>query len=355
MRERFLELLACPDCGGDLAPGVVRERDGDDIVAGDLACRGCSGRYAIEKRIAQFVERTGYADSFGWQWQRFHRLQRDSYNGTQIVRNTILSRSGWEPGDLAGKLVLECGCGSGNDTEVLAELTGRLVSLDLSAAVEAMAPEVLRRENVLVLRADLRRAPLKPERFDVVYCHRVIQHTPDPHAAFLAMARHVRPGGKFFLHSYDTHWRSLLHYRYWVRPLLRPLPHTAVYRLLRAVGPLLHPLAGLLQRLPLLRRAGRLLVPFENHSRRLRKAGAQLTRRERYEYSLLVTFDAVTPRHDRPSSPARVRRWFEEAGFEQIAIRRRNPLIATAARPVEARSRQLPPPPQAASEITDSS
>ncbi|HKQ60533.1 MAG TPA: methyltransferase domain-containing protein [Candidatus Polarisedimenticolaceae bacterium] len=334
MREKFLELLACPECGGDLGLGAVHERDEEAVIRGELRCAGCPRRYPIERRIPRFVAPEGdYAASFGWQWQRFDKLQRDSYNGTQIVRDTILSRSGWTPADWRGQSVLECGCGSGNDTEVLVTLAGTVVSLDLSAAVDALPPELLARDNLLVLRADLRHAPFKPQRFDVVYCHRVIQHTPDPAASFRSMARHVRPGGRFLLHSYDTDWRSLMHYRYWLRPLIRPLSHATIFRLMCAVGPVLYPLAGLLQRLPVLRRLGLLLVPFTNHNRRLRRAGATLTARERYEYSLLLTFDALTPRYDNPSSPRTVQSWFDEAGFEQVVIRRRHPIVATAVRP----------------------
>lgn len=333
MREAFVAALACPACGGGLELGAVRERRGDDVLAGELRCPRCPRAFPVENGIGIFVERSSYADSFGWQWSRFHRLQRDSYNGSHLVRDTILLRSGWTPDDLRGRSVLECGCGSGNDSEVLAALAGTLVSVDLSSAVHAMAPEVLARESVLVLQADLRDAPLRPGSFDVVYCHRVIQHTPDPETAFASIARHVRPGGILFLHSYDTHWKSILHFRYWLRPLIRPLPWTAVARGLRIVGPVLYPLVGLLNRIAFLRRPVKLLAPFENHDRILQKAGAKLTARERYDYAFLATFDALTPRHDHPSSPATVERWFADAGFVDVVIRSRNPVIATGRRP----------------------
>jgi len=334
MREGFLGTLRCPDCSGELRVSDRRARSGDDLVDGELTCIGCGRTYAVESRIPIFVERSSYADGFGWQWNRFQKLQRDSYNGTHIVRDTILRRSGWKPEDLRGKSLLECGCGSGNDTEVLSEMAGTVVSFDLSSAVESQRPEVLARDNVLVMRADINRIPVREESFDIVYCHRVIQHTPDPRRAFASMVRHLRPGGTFFLHSYDLHWKALLHYRYWLRPVTRHLPYPAVFRALTIVGPVLYPVVGLLQRAAFLRIPLKLLVPFSNHDRVLRKNGSSLTRRERYEYSVLITFDALTPRFDRPSSADTLASWFAEEGLVDFRVMHRSPAVVLGRKPL---------------------
>lgn len=331
MNRRFLELLACPDCSGPLTPGAFTT-DGDRLLCGELHCPACPRFFRVRNGIPRFVEEPGYAANFGWQWNRFHKLQRDSYNGTTLVRDTIFKRSGWRPEDLRGKRILECGCGSGNDTEILAAHAETLVSVDLSESVDSIPPELLNRENLLVLQADLRRLPFPPGRFDIVYCHRVIQHTPDPAAAFRAMARHVREGGVFFLHTYDTHWKSVLHFKYWVRWFARFLPHPVVFRMLCLTGPVLYPLVGALNRVALFRRPVRLLIPFENYGRALKRAGARLTWRERYQYSLLVTFDDLTPRYDHPSPPATVEGWFRNAGFSSVNLRARNPVIALGTR-----------------------
>jgi uncharacterized protein YbaR (Trm112 family)/ubiquinone/menaquinone biosynthesis C-methylase UbiE len=333
MHARFLQWLQCPDCRGPLDVASSTRSEGDAIVDGSLACRSCACTYPIRKRIPRFVPDSSYVESFGWQWNRFAALQRDSYNGTRLVRDTILRRSQWTPEFLAGKTLLECGCGSGNDTEVLADLCGTVVSLDLSSAVDAMAPEVLARANVLVLQADLRRPPLREETFEIGYCHRVIQHTPEPPVAFGQMAPFVAPGGWFFLHSYDTHWKATRHFKYWVRPLIRDWPHEKVFGWLTRLGPVLYTTVGLLNRIAFLRRPVKWLVPFENHDRILTKAGSKLTRRERYEYSLLITFDDLTPEHDHPNPPETLVEWFEEQGFVDIEIRGRRPSIVVGRKP----------------------
>ncbi len=336
MRRRFLDLLACPDCRGAIALAEVSVEDSDDVVEGRLACEACARHFPIRRRVAVFVDESKYAESFGWQWQRYARLQRDSYNGTTIVRDTILKRSGWTPEHLAGKLLVECGCGSGSETEALVDLAGTVVSFDLSEAVFEFEESLLKRDNLLVLRADITRIPLKARRFDVVYCHRVVMHTPDPPTSFASMASHVAPGGEFFLHSYSTHWKSLANYKYLWRPLTKRLPHTAVYRILRVVGWPLYWLVGALNRLAFLRRLNRLLIPFENHARALKKAGTTLSWRERYEYSFLITFDALTPTFDNPNSPETLLAWFEDAGFLDVDVRHQNPVIALGRLPRDA-------------------
>src|SRR5947208_435804 len=137
MRKHFLDLLVCPECAGPLELDC-RAEDAHAVLEGELRCSNCERVFPIRNRIPRFIEGRTYAESFGWQWNRFHKLQRDSYNGTTLVRDTILKRSGWRPGDLRDKRVLECGCGSGNDTEILAGMAGTLVSADISESVDSI-------------------------------------------------------------------------------------------------------------------------------------------------------------------------------------------------------------------------
>lgn len=298
-----------------------------------MACIACAAVYPIRRSIPRFTGAAEYVDSFSWQWERWYPLQRDSYNGTHTLRDGLLRRTGWTSEFLRGKSLLECGCASGNDTEIWAAFVGTLVCLDLSNAVDQIPEAIRQRPDVLVLQADIFRIPLKEGRFDLVSCHRVIQHTPDPKAAFRSMVRQVRPGGELFVHSYDTHWKSLLQAKYLWRPLTTRLSHHRVYEALRLVGPVLYPLVGALRRLGFLRKPVKLLIPFRNLSRGMRKQGTTLTEHELYELSLLVSFDALTPKHDIPNSPRTIGRWFEEAGFEGVTLLGRNPVKMKGRRP----------------------
>ena len=330
VRETFLELLACPRCRSALRL-EAGERRGDVVVEGTLACTRCPGRYPIRRAIPRFVDSEDGETTWARQWREFQRLQRDSYSGTTQVRDLIAHRTGWGPAHLRGKRVVECGCGSGNDTEVLAAQAGMLVSLDYSNAVDHVPDEVKARPNVLLVQGDLSCIPIAPEAFDVVYCHRVIQHTPDPRRSFEQMASCVARGGEFFLHCYDTHPRSRLQAKYLYRPITKRLPYDVTVKLVNLAGPVMIPLVHRLQKLGPLGYLPRAVIPFYSVDRDI-AADTALTPRERYEYSVLVTIDALAPAHDHPQSPRTLRRWFTNAGFERIELRGRNPVLMTAHR-----------------------
>lgn len=333
MHERFLPLLQCLSCHGELTIQADLSEQGR-VLEGSLVCSSCSASHPIRRGIPRFVPPENYAGSFGFQWNKFPRINRDSYNGTTLNRDTILRRTGWGPNHLSDKTLVECGCGAGCDTEVLADLAQTLVTVDLSHAVDAIPPEVAQRDNVLLLQADLGRLPLRPAAFDVVYCHRVLQHTPDPEHYFHKMAPHVKPGGEFFVHIYDAHLKSLLAAKYWLRPLTRRMRPETVLRVLQTVGPFLYRMLGVLEPLHI-RRLLKLLVPFDNHRSRLRAAGSRLTPEEEYHLSLLITFDALTPAYDQPHSPKDVLGWFHEAGYDDCQVIQRNPVCIIGRRPAE--------------------
>ena len=332
MRDKFVEILECPkdDCRSEVQLGEVKEREGDNIIAGELKCIGCGHVYPIERGIPRFVDRTDYDDSWAWQWERFHHVRGRTQDGTNWIEEAVLGRPGWSPEHLQGKTILEFGCGSGNDTEVLAEHAGILISLELSDAVDVIPDEILGQDNVLVMQANLLNVPVKRACADIGFCHRVIMHTPSPETSFRSMAQYIKPGGEFFLHSYDRHIKSMLQAKYLYRPITKRLSPRTLYRILCIIGPVLYPLVGVLRRVGLFRKPEKLLIPFNNHSRGLIRDGTTLNACERYEFNMLVTFDALTPKFDNPSSPEMMQGWFEEAGFERIELLGRNPVLMKA-------------------------
>src|SRR5438093_8168936 len=94
--------------------------------------------YRVLDGIPRFVSSSGYASAFGLQWKRQRQTQLDSYTGTQISRARLrrcLGDTLWKA--LAGKQVLECGCGSGRFTEGLLDQDAYVTAADLSDAIEA--------------------------------------------------------------------------------------------------------------------------------------------------------------------------------------------------------------------------
>ncbi len=338
VREAALEYLVCPICRGTLR--LQSDRIDDfGIAEGELHCEACAVAYSIRGGIPRFVASESYSSSFGEQWIRAGSLRSDSQTGTTYMRDTVLGRTEWPENHLDGKLVLECGCGAGDDTDVLQSLgNSTLISLDLSASVKVAYENTKSNPNVHIIQADLSRIPLREKSVDVVYCHRVLQHTPDPETSFFSMTKHLKDrGGEMFLHCYDSHLSSVLHWKYALRPITKRIDSQRLFRILETLGPALYRLAGAFSRLPLKighvslgRVFAQLFIPFYNHDDLSDRY--PLSPEFLYQLSLVNTFDALSPQHDHPKSPSQLRRWFVRDGFDRIELRGRNPVRMVATR-----------------------
>lgn len=312
MRPSRLPLHACPVCRH--APLALRDAPSNngDMQSGTIVCDGCAAAFPIVRGLPRFVPAANYADSFGFQWNRHARTQLDSHSGLPISRERVLAAIG--PGiDFRGRRVLEAGSGAGRFTEVLVDLGADVVSFDYSSAVDANAANQGQPASVHLFQGDIFHIPLVEGRFDTVLCLGVIQHTPDPAAAFRSLARQVRPGGQLVIDSYAQTFAARLQWKYLLRPITKRMRKESLYQLIERVTPLLVPLARALRLVA--GRAGARLVPIVEYSH------LGLAPPLNLQWAILDTFDMYSPAHDHPASQATVRRWFEQAGFVDIAVR----------------------------------
>ncbi len=126
MTPDLLEILACPDCRGALSL-TASSHDEGRIDSGTLRCASCERTFPIVRHIPRFVPADTYASSFGFQWNTFRTTQLDSHTGLPISRERLIKESRWTLADLAGKRVLDVGCGAGRcrSTPPLAARIGR--------------------------------------------------------------------------------------------------------------------------------------------------------------------------------------------------------------------------------------
>ena len=78
----------------------------------------CHAQVPIVRSIPRFVSSESYASSFGFQWNRFDRLQVDSVMHNDLSRDRFYATTGW-PSSLNGERILEAGCGTGRFTELV--------------------------------------------------------------------------------------------------------------------------------------------------------------------------------------------------------------------------------------------
>jgi len=108
---------------------------------------------------------------------------------------------------IAGKEVLDLGCGEGGHVLALAAHgAAHVTGLDTLPAFHNAEQEVARRGNaVTFVGADA--ATLPDAAFDVVFSHDSFEHFADPAQVLAQMTRLVRPGGRLFI-KFGPPWRN---------------------------------------------------------------------------------------------------------------------------------------------------
>lgn len=114
---------------------------------------------------------------------------------------------------LAGKKVLDVGCGGGILSESMAAKGAQVLGIDLGSKalkvarlhqLESGVPVDYREVAVEILAEEC------PGSFDIVTCMEMLEHVPDPAAVVGACARLVRPGGHVFFSTLNRNPKSYL-------------------------------------------------------------------------------------------------------------------------------------------------
>ena len=97
--------------------------------------------------------------------------------------------------DVAGKRVLEIGCGRGIFAHALAERGADLTAADVSEAAIHHAAIRLEDMGVTPIVADVQAIPFADETFDVVVSQETLEHVPSPELGLAELVRVTRRGG----------------------------------------------------------------------------------------------------------------------------------------------------------------
>ncbi|MBX3228126.1 MAG: methyltransferase domain-containing protein [Labilithrix sp.] len=321
MRESLLEILAAPTTGARLELKVTRHT-GDVIDEGELVATDTGAVYPIVDGIPRFVPKTGYTDTFGKQWNLFRTTQLDSATGAAYSEKRFTTETGWSRDDLDGKLVLDAGCGAGRFAEIAARYGGRVVGLDMSSAVDAAKETLAAYPRAELVQASLLEPPFKPGAFDFAYSIGVLQHTPDPEGGLSTVVGCVRPGGRFAFSIYARRPWTKLNAKYLIRPLTRRLPSDLLLDGIKAVMPVVFPVADRVFRIRGLGRLAQFVVPVAVY---VDEKG--FTEEQRYNEAILDTFDMLSPRFDSPMTWQEAERVLRGANVTSFRFRSRVPLV----------------------------
>ena len=264
----------------------------------------------IRNGIPRFTPDVSYSTgNFSQLREKHATLQLDSHNLTTDRYDTILKRTNWPKSFFKDKTILECGCGAGPDTEILLFLEARVLAVDISSIDKARI-NLGQNKNLCLVQADITDLPLKKKSFDVVFCHRVLQHTPSPEHTLRHILQFVKVGGAVFVHSYAKTFFQMCNWKYALRLLTTRMNPEKLYNVIKYYAPTAFKITNVISKLPKGDSINHFLFPFRNH-RRVDKF-KKLSDAQIIEYGIHDTFDALSPRYDNPISAKAMCRIGEE-------------------------------------------
>jgi SAM-dependent methyltransferase len=306
--------------------GLGRTRDGDRMTLRGQEFEMRHGIPRSRKLLSKNQDQT--AGAFGFKWH-----QRQTFEGEALTRQFEdwldakygpVKPDGWFAEHGPKPLVLDAGCGAAMGglallRHVLREC--RYLGVDVSTAVDVAAQRFAERGlEAGFLQTDLMATPLSEGSVDIAFSEGVLHHTDSTEAALKAIARLLKPGGRFLFYVYrrkgpvreftDDHIRDKLHHlepeQAW--EALKPL--TALGKALGELGVTIDvPQAIDLLEIP----AGKIDLQrfFYWH---IAKAfyGPHLTFDEMHH----LNFDWYAPKSAHRQTPEQVRAWCREAGLE---------------------------------------
>ncbi len=176
------------------------------------------------------------------------KLEHGNVDAAEIQKFSDLAHRWWDPNSefkplhqlnplrlewinslvpLAGKNVIDVGCGGGILAESMHSKKARVTGIDLSEKALKVA-ELHGLESGVNIRYEKISAEAMAEReagqFDVVTCMEMLEHVPDPAAIVRACATLVKPGGKLFFSTINRNPKAYLFAVIGAEYLLQLLP-----------------------------------------------------------------------------------------------------------------------------------
>jgi SAM-dependent methyltransferase/uncharacterized protein YbaR (Trm112 family) len=378
MRSEILEFLTCPECREpvDLHPFQASSPEREEIEEGLLICSGCARPYPVTKGIPRLLTNSFHRQrrfrrdfsrelsrlefrpaplgearkfealhaltsrAFGYEWNTYQVTSR----GEDVITWFWLTGADpqlyeklgvsdvftFYPTDadvqkvdgslLAGRTVLDVGCGMGKYLAVVSDYAKTVVGLDLSDALVRARSLVKDRPNVHLVQGNILAPPLKAQFADFVYSVGVLHHTPDTHAAFLSSASLVKPGGflAVWLYPKEKEPNAYSDWIHWVQDdLVRPITCRMPPRMLRLVSSILGRLTYVRDRAVVRHQATGSKLSFQI----AKYAGAVAVGSHKDpEIAAFLNFDWYSPQYRSYHSEEELAQWYLEAGCENVRM-----------------------------------
>lgn len=222
------KILACLK-----APGGSNDTELEEQGAGSLRCRQTGEVYPFIEGIPSLFNPTeGEGKSVTSRVKSFYEENPfPSYEGLEEF-GELVNKGSHNPFSAQllkavgyNKVVLECGCGTGQLTHYLQLNNNHVLGIDMSLSSLRLAIEHKRRNGLVrsgFTQMNIFDLAVKDNAFDVVISHGVLHHTFDARQAFAHIVRKAKPGGIIMVGLYNSYARVMT----WLRS-----------KLIRFVGP----------------------------------------------------------------------------------------------------------------------
>lgn len=241
--------------------------------------------------IPRFVS-DEHLESFGLQWNKYEVAHDDE------DRATFEAKTGFSLKEMKGKRVLDAGCGGGRYSKICGEAGATVIGADHSSAVEKAKTLCSHLDRVHFLQADLKHLPLQAGSFDYVFSIGVMHHDENTKAVFDAVAKMVKPGGKYavWLYRKNQWWQEKINN--WLRNKTTTWPTDKLEQWSKK--------GAKLGGLPIINKTLNKVVNFSAHPNE--------------ENRICDTFDWYAPEYQHHQTVEELSSWFLDAGFKDLEV-----------------------------------
>jgi 2-polyprenyl-3-methyl-5-hydroxy-6-metoxy-1,4-benzoquinol methylase len=166
--------------------------------------------FGHHRRIAgpETKSRAGEADERAYFYERFAADFDREMNPYEVEKRLRLVFADVLGGvELAGRRLLDAGCGTGLFSKAAVERGALVTSMDVGPALLAEVAKKCDSERVV---GSVMELPFPENSFEIVICTEVVEHTPHPRRAVAELARVVEPNGILVLTTPNRVWHPMI-------------------------------------------------------------------------------------------------------------------------------------------------
>ena len=288
----------------------IFERDGDLIRSGVF--KNENAKYPINGGIPRFIiDSENYSNSFGFQWKKWSRIQFESDNiGKPMEGHTCKMFDTITANRIEqiknNDVILDIGCGAGRFIDVIRlRCDNPIIGIDYSNSVEIAHTNFISDKKICIVQADALKLPFRTNTFSCTFSIGVLHHTPDPEKGVKEAFRSMNVGGWFGLSVYQKN-------SYYDQPVLK------FYRkLFSLLKPLFSFIPAIVYSYMAITFIRPILQRFNFMKSKISKCFPFVDLPDK-NWSILDTFDSITPTYASTHDRSEVFEWLSAAGFQDI-------------------------------------